>query len=120
MELMRPGMDRMPGRAAARALAFWAALYCGPAAEAAEPSAADIALGRDAFNEMCATCHGRDMIIVGGLAFDLRKFPAAEFERFRRAVMEGKGAGMPAWQDKISDEDLDLLWAYVRTGGKID
>jgi hypothetical protein len=24
---------------------------------------------------------------------------------------------MPPWRDKISDDDLKLLWAYVRSGG---
>jgi len=32
-------------------------------------------------------------------------------------VLEGKGQAMPAWRDKISEDDLKLLWAYVRSGG---
>jgi hypothetical protein len=51
----------------------------------------------------------------GGVTFDLRKFPKDDFERFRKAVLEGKP--MPAWRDKISDDDVKLLWAYVRSGG---
>jgi mono/diheme cytochrome c family protein len=32
-------------------------------------------------------------------------------------VLNGKGQGMPAWRDKLADDDLTLLWAYVRSGG---
>jgi mono/diheme cytochrome c family protein len=31
-------------------------------------------------------------------------------------VLNGKGAAMPAWRDKLSDDDVELLWAYVRGG----
>jgi mono/diheme cytochrome c family protein len=32
-------------------------------------------------------------------------------------VLNGKGRAMPAWRDKLSDEDVAGLWAYVRSGG---
>jgi hypothetical protein len=32
-------------------------------------------------------------------------------------VLNGKSLAMPAWRDKISDDDVNLLWAYVRSGG---
>jgi mono/diheme cytochrome c family protein len=113
-------MGRARGCWVIRALAVWAAFSCCPIARSAEPSAADVALGRDAYNELCAACHGRDMVIAGGLAFDLRRFPAEDLERFRKAVIEGKGPAMPAWRDKITEDDLNVLWAYVRSGGKAD
>jgi mono/diheme cytochrome c family protein len=57
------------------------------------------------------------MVNAGTLAFDLRKFPKDDFARFRTSVLNGKNQAMPAWRDKITDEDLDALWAYVRSGG---
>jgi hypothetical protein len=54
----------------------------------------------------------------GDVTFDLRKFSKDDFERFRNAVLEGKPPAMPAWRDKISDDDLNVLWAYVRGGGR--
>jgi hypothetical protein len=24
---------------------------------------------------------------------------------------------MPAWRDKLADDDLTVLWAYIRSGG---
>ena len=73
--------------------------------------------GRDLYADICATCHGRDMVNAGGIAFDLRKFPKDDFARFRDSVLNGKNEVMPAWRDKITDEDLAALWAYVRSGG---
>ena len=83
----------------------------------AEPGAAEIDQGRDVYGDFCASCHGRDMINPGGVTADLRKFPKDDFERFRNAVLNGKPPAMPPWRDKIGDEDLKVLWAYVRSGG---
>jgi cytochrome c6 len=73
--------------------------------------------GREVYGEFCVTCHGRDMVAPGAISFDLRKFPKDDFDRFRNAVLNGKGQAMPPWRGKISDQDLDDLWAYVRSGG---
>jgi cytochrome c553 len=82
------------------------------------PAAADDAeLGREIYGEFCVNCHGRDMVSSGTMTSDLRKFPKNDFARFRNSVLNGKGQAMPPWRDKLSDEDLTLLWAYVRSGG---
>jgi mono/diheme cytochrome c family protein len=73
--------------------------------------------GRDLYSDMCATCHGRDMVNTGTVSFDLRKFPKDDFARFRNSVLNGKNQAMPPWRDKLTDEDIAALWAYVRTGG---
>jgi len=73
--------------------------------------------GRDLYADICAACHGRDMVNAGGIAFDLRKFPRDDFARFRNSVLNGKGEAMPAWRDKVDDDDIAALWAYVRSGG---
>ena len=77
----------------------------------------DVSLGREVYDDFCVSCHGCDMVAPGGVTFDLRKFPKDDFERFRNAVLNGKPPAMPAWRDKISDDDVKLLWAYVRSGG---
>jgi mono/diheme cytochrome c family protein len=86
------------------------------AARAQAPTPDQIDQGRQVFDDLCATCHGRDMVSPGLVTFDLRKFPKDDAARFRNSVLNGKGAAMPAWQGKISDEELNLLWAYVRGG----
>ena len=88
-----------------------------PLSANAEPSDAEIDQGRQVYDDVCATCHGRDMVNPGGVTFDLRKFPKDDFERFRNAVLNGKPPAMPPWRDKVGDEDVKLLWAYVRSGG---
>jgi len=73
--------------------------------------------GRDLYGDTCALCHGRDMVNPGTVSFDLRKFPKDDFARFRNSVLNGKNQAMPAWRDKLSDDDIAALWAYVRSGG---
>jgi mono/diheme cytochrome c family protein len=77
----------------------------------------DVDQGRDTYQDLCSSCHGRDMVNAGTLSFDLRKFPKDDFARFKTSVLNGKGTAMPAWAGKVSDEDLANLWAYVKSGG---
>ena len=78
-------------------------------------NANDAALGREIYQDTCAACHGRDMV-SSGLAFDLRKFPLAEFDRFQNAVLNCKPPGMPGWRSQLSAEDVKAIWDYVKTG----
>jgi mono/diheme cytochrome c family protein len=73
--------------------------------------------GRDLYADMCAMCHGRDMVNSGALSFDLRTFPKDDPGRFRNSVLNGKNQTMPGWRDKLSDDDTAALWAYVKSGG---
>ena len=77
----------------------------------------DAAKGKVAYQQLCAQCHGPNMVNPGTSSFDLRKFPADKFDRFEKSVTEGKG-DMPAWGDMLVPGELEALWAYVRTGGK--
>jgi cytochrome c6 len=99
------------------ALILMSGLLFAASGHAVEPSEAEVEQGRDIYGELCVACHGRDMINAGGLTFDLRKFPKDQFERFRDAVLNGKPPTMPPWRDKVTDEDIKLLWVYVRSGG---
>jgi mono/diheme cytochrome c family protein len=90
-------------------------LLCS-SAYAQDPTPDQIDQGRQTYDDLCATCHGRDMVSPGLVTFDLRKFPKDDAARFRNSVLNGKGAAMPPWQGKVSDEELNLLWAYVRGG----
>src|SRR5215210_9312194 len=96
------------------ALALGAAIVCS--AHAADDEA-KIDQGREIYGEFCVACHGRDLVSTGPLTFDLRKFPKDDAARFRDVVLNGKGQAMPPWRDKLSDEEVALLWAYVRSGG---
>ena len=78
---------------------------------------AQIDQGREIYGEFCVACHGRDLVSTSPVTFDLRKFPKDDAARFKDVVINGKGQAMPPWRDKLSDEDVALLWAYVRSGG---
>jgi len=86
------------------------------AARAQVPSPQEIDQGREVYDEFCQSCHGRDMAASGAVTFDLRKFPKDDAKRFRESVLDGKGPAMPPWRGKLSDSDVDALWAYVRAG----
>src|SRR5690349_21635733 len=74
-------------------------------------SAADA--GRNVYTEHCATCHG-ERLNATGAAPDLKLLRADEKARFDEMVRNGKGQ-MPAWEGMISDEEINQVWAYVRS-----
>lgn len=77
--------------------------------------------GRELYNTYCVICHGPNMVNSGARAFDLRKFPLGARARFIKSVKDGKKGRneMPAWGDVLSREEIDHLWAYTKTRGKL-
>lgn len=88
-----------------------------PQAEPAPPDRAEFAKGAELFSEICSHCHGPHMVNPGTVSFDLRKFPRDDEARFQNSVRNGKNA-MPPWKDVLKPDEIDAIWAYVRTGGK--
>lgn len=84
----------------------------------APPSKATFNAGKILFGNRCARCHGWNMVNLGSIAFDLRKFPHDDEVRFFHDVRYGKQA-MPAWKGILTTEEMKEAWAYVRTGGKM-
>lgn len=74
--------------------------------------------GKQIYHSYCVICHGPNMNNPGKRSYDLRKFPLTARSRFMTVVRKGKKE-MPAWGDVFSPDELDKLWAYVRTRGKI-
>ena len=72
-----------------------------------------IQAGAAIYQDKCAECHG-ERLVNPGTSFDLRKLGAAERARFNKSVADGKGQ-MPAWGGQLSDEEMDQLWAYIRS-----
>lgn len=83
------------------------------AAAAWAQDSAQIAAGADIYRDKCAECHG-ERLVNPGSSFDLRKLRADERARFDKSVNEGKGQ-MPAWSGQLSAEDMNALWAYIRS-----
>jgi mono/diheme cytochrome c family protein len=73
-----------------------------------------IAAGSELYAVNCAPCHGARMLDPGA-AFNLRKFPPDQRERFVNSITRGKNQ-MPPWGDFFKPDQLDALWAYIMAG----
>lgn len=78
---------------------------------------ADLELGEQVFSANCAACHGEQgqggagPELAGGRVVD--RYPAVEDHQ--AVVVKGR-AGMPAWGDRLSDEEIDAVVQYEREG----
>jgi mono/diheme cytochrome c family protein len=79
---------------------------------ASAQDAAKIEAGENVFNTNCAVCHG-DQLVSTGQTFDLRRLKDSDRARFDNSVRNGKNQ-MPPWKGKLSDEEIDQLWHYIR------
>ena len=94
--------------------AFGAALALFLASPAIGQDAQRAMLGAEIYARNCSPCHGARMLDPQG-AFDLRKFPRDQRERFVTSVTKGRNA-MPPWGDVLKPEEIEALWLYVTTG----
>jgi len=83
----------------------------------AEPPArkgtpADLAAGRQLFNENCAHCHAN---AGRGPVPDLRRSTPATHAAFQQIVRGGalQPRGMPRWDDLLSEREVDQIHAYL-------
>jgi mono/diheme cytochrome c family protein len=83
-----------------------------PITTASAQDAAKIEAGENVFNTNCAICHG-DQLVSTGQTFDLRRLKDNERPRFDNSVRNGKNQ-MPPWKGKLTDEEIDQLWHYIR------
>jgi mono/diheme cytochrome c family protein len=75
---------------------------------------AQVRAGAEIFERNCAPCHGPQMRDPES-AFDLRKFPHDQHDRFVTSVTRGKNQ-MPPWGDMLKSDEIEALWAYVTMG----
>ena len=72
--------------------------------------------GEEVYDEHCASCHGEKLTSTGAIP-DLRELGADDRARFDKAVLEGRGQ-MPAWQGVLTTEEIEGLWAYIRSSAR--
>jgi mono/diheme cytochrome c family protein len=82
----------------------------------AQPNPEQIKKGATLYAQHCAACHGPRMADPEG-AFDLRKFPRDQHDRYITSVTKGKNS-MPPWGGLLTPDDVGALWAYVVAGEK--
>jgi mono/diheme cytochrome c family protein len=106
----------MHGVTTAITLAAAVALGCVSAAaqDAQSFPPEQVRAGAEIFARNCSPCHGPRMQDPES-AFDLRKFPHDQHERFVSSVTHGKNQ-MPPWGDLLKPDDIEALWAYVTAG----
>jgi mono/diheme cytochrome c family protein len=73
-----------------------------------------IAAGAELYSVNCSPCHGARMQDPSA-AFNLRKFPPDQHDRFISSVTRGKNQ-MPPWGDFFKSDQLEALWAYIMAG----
>jgi mono/diheme cytochrome c family protein len=100
----------------ARSIAVAILLASAPASaeEAQKFTPEQVSAGAEIYSTNCSPCHGARMQDPGS-AFNLRKFPHDQRERFVTSVTGGKGQ-MPPWGDFFKSDQLEALWAYVTAG----
>ena len=102
--------------AAGLMLSAFAALAHAEQTSEAPPSPEEFTKGEELFGSICSHCHGPHMVNPGNASFDLRKFPRDDRARFFHSVLNGKNS-MPPWRDVLHMDEIEAIWAYVRTGG---
>lgn len=88
------------------------------AVESEQADAQMVAKGKTLYAHHCSHCHGFNMVNPGTVTYDLRQFPRDDKARFVHSVTNGKNGRMPQWGDLLRRDEIDDLWAYVKTGGK--
>jgi mono/diheme cytochrome c family protein len=89
-----------------------AAALIGFVAQACAQDQAKIDAGEAIYNDYCFTCHGEKLVSTGQ-TFDLRRLKAADRGRFENSVLMGKNQ-MPPWKGVLSNEQIDLIWQFIR------
>jgi mono/diheme cytochrome c family protein len=83
-----------------------------PIATASAQDQAKIEAGENVYSTNCAICHG-DQLVSTGQTFDLRRLKDGDRARFDNSVRNGKNQ-MPPWKGKLTDEEIDQVWHYIR------
>jgi mono/diheme cytochrome c family protein len=115
---MKLRVEGVTALVAAVIVSFLVTASPGFAEETAYEAKAEMAAkGKQLYAHHCSHCHGFNMVNPGTVAYDLRQFPHNDKARFVHSVTQGKNGRMPQWGDLLKPEEIDEIWAYVKTGG---
>jgi len=115
---------RLPAERIVSIMCVATLLSVASAALVAPAFGGDLAKGKTIYTDKCLKCHGEKGRGDGPRAYDLSKKPADYTDKekmskftdadLRKVVKEGKKP-MPAFGKKLSDEDISVVIAYIRT-----
>ena len=92
----------------------WLLLASAGSSQETTPSdKAKIEAGETVYNSYCAPCHG-DNLVSSGQFPNLRRLTAGDRAKFDGVVRNGRNQ-MPPWKGVLSDEQIDQIWAYIRS-----
>ena len=81
---------------------------------AAAADETSVRMGAKVYENNCSNCHGDNLQNNSSIAFDLRRLKTDEYSRFVNSVLHGKNA-MPSWEGALTRQQIEDIWAYVRT-----
>jgi mono/diheme cytochrome c family protein len=77
------------------------------------PDGAKVEAGETVYSTYCAPCHGDQLASTGQIP-NLRRLTPADRAKFDSTVRDGRNQ-MPPWRGVVSDEQIDQIWAYIRS-----
>ena len=87
-----------------------------PRAAAYEHNASAIARGQQLFAWMnCVGCHGHGGGGMGPALMDDTWLYGGRIDQIAASIMEGRPRGMPAWEGRLTEQQMWQLAAYVRS-----
>ena len=92
-----------------------------PKQPAVQASKAEIERGEQLYNQSCLRCHGF-FAHSSGVVPDLRMMEKSTHRDFKPIVRDGllKLKGMPGFAGDLSDQEIDLIHAYIATQAETD
>ena len=103
------------GRCVGMVVGCGVSVWLATAALAQEPlpDRAKIEAGETVYSTYCAPCHG-DQLVSTGQFPNLQRLTPADRAKFDSTVRDGRNQ-MPPWRGVVSDEQIDQIWAYIRS-----
>jgi cytochrome c oxidase cbb3-type subunit 3 len=90
-----------------------------PAGDHYQRDAYDVAQGKLLFTWMnCSGCHSHGGGGIGPALMDNRWIYGGKIQQIYRSIRDGRLNGMPAWKNRMTDQQIWQVAAYVRSMGR--
>jgi cytochrome c oxidase cbb3-type subunit 3 len=90
-----------------------------PPGDRYQRDAYDVAMGKQLYNYMnCVGCHAHGGGAIGPAFTDQRWIYGGSIQQIYSTIRDGRRNGMPAWKNRLTDQQIWQLAAYVRSIGR--